>query len=249
MSRENFQVGLGLALIALFVLGLSFLYPQYGQLCDQGGNATSEVCPTHDGVSYAFFKIFNFLQLYNGAITAIATGCIAALTFALIRLQRLTAHALMSSERPHMVVNQLKVSGLTSAPTADDKVALQLTYRIQNYGRSPAFAKELAIVIRAAVEELPDGLPYEKVHELRGTTAPDHWYGSQYPSTVLLNADLARFVVAGNVKLFIYGYFKYADVFDRSHETRFAYQLVVDVGADASKHFATVGPGSYWAHT
>lgn len=161
---------------------------------------------------------------------------------------KVSSDALMSAERPHMVVRELKISGLASTPNPDGKVSLALTYRVQNFGRTPAFPKETAIQMHF-VPELPVGLPYLEPTQIRGTTTPNHWWGSEWPTPLQADADSVRRVGVGETNLLCIGYFKYADIFGEPHETRFAYKLVIDAGSDASKHFAAVGPDSYWSYT
>ena len=49
--------------------------------------------------------------------------------------------------------------------------------------------------------------------------------------------------------MFAFGYFKYEDMFEVTHETAFAYKLVFETGSDSSKHFAAADPKAYWRYT
>ena len=57
----------------------------------------------------------------------------------------------------------------------------------------------------------------------------------------LVSPDSAKFLQWGTLKLFVYGYFDYTDIFSRRHRSGFAY----DVGFMQSR-CTIVGPPVYW---
>jgi hypothetical protein len=158
------------------------------------------------------------------------------------------ANGLKSAERPHMVVSELKVSGRNSAQNAEGNVEILLAIQVMNSGRSPAFAKELSLQIIFG-RELSSVPAYSNSQQLRGATVPTRSWGTEWPTKIDVPAFLVQLSNAQEAEIFVFGYFKYADIFELLHETAFAYQIVFDPGADSSKHFAAADPSAYWRYT
>jgi hypothetical protein len=175
------------------------------------------------------------------------TGLLGLATFITARAAKLSAEAVINAERPHMIMDELKISGLKS-PQVNGSIPSLFFFKIQNFGRTPSFAKELALQFHFD-KKLPEGVTLLKMTEIVGVTAPGRTYGVDWPNEHALPADKFKLVVAGATNIFVIGCFKYTDVFERPHESHFAYQLEIDAGADSSKHFSPAGGKSYWKYT
>jgi hypothetical protein len=158
------------------------------------------------------------------------------------------AIGLKSAERPHMVVSELKVSGRNSAPNAEGNVEILLAIQVMNFGRSPAFVRDLSLQIIFG-KELPSVPAYTTAQQLRGATVPTRSWGTEWPEKIGVPAFLVQLSNVQKAEMFVFGYFKYADIFELPHETAFAYQIIFDPGADSSKHFTAADPSAYWRYT
>ena len=106
-----------------------------------------------------------------------------------INVAEKSASGLMKAERPHMVVGELKVSGLNSPSTAG-LVLLSYVLQVQNYGRTtPAFPKEMILQFYFG-KELPCGASYAPAQSISGVTIPGHWWGTQWPNSQPVNENL-----------------------------------------------------------
>ena len=243
-------------ILAIFVIG--------SWSCDQppkphgetqkSEQSAAEHCSTSYGIfEIGLFDIGPFVHANHEEITAASTAIIAIFTIILgvftvsvSNSTRATAVGFMSAERPHMIISELKVSGLNSPP-ADGKIPLTITFRITNFGRTPAFAKQMSLHLYF-MDKLPRDL-HQEVREINGVTAPDRWWGTEWPTTVEAPLDRIERVKSGEFGIFVYGCFKYEDIFERPHETGFAYSLDVERGSDASKHFSPAEAPSYWKYS
>lgn len=80
MLSPKSALALWLAISALSIIGLGIVFPEYGEICSEADKVSPGDCATYSMTSYALIKSFAFLQANNGAITALATGAIAAFT-------------------------------------------------------------------------------------------------------------------------------------------------------------------------
>jgi hypothetical protein len=188
--------------------------------------------------------------LYLAVFTAlvfVVSGIVGYAAFTTASAAKLSAEAVIDAERPHMIMDELVVSGLNS-PDVNGGKNLRFSYQIRNFGRTPSFAKEMALQFYFG-SELPEGQTFGGKTEIIGVTAPDLRYGVQWPNEIFIPADKIQPVIARVSNIFFLGFFKYTDVFERPHETHFAYRFEFDAGADSSKHFAATEPKSYWKYT
>jgi hypothetical protein len=159
-----------------------------------------------------------------------------------------TVGSLMRAERPHMIFDRLKLTGVRGTPNTEGLVKLFLDFQVVNFGRTPAFPKAISLQLRFE-DTLPIGVPYSALQQINGVTAPTRGYGPEWPTECLAPTNLIQPVIDGVAHVFVIGYFRYEDVFEAPHETGFAYRLIFDAGADGSKHFTAVDDGAYWRYT
>ncbi len=186
------------------------------------------------------------IALYTLALT-VFTGVLAWATIGLLRETRNTVNILSETERPHMLISEIKVKGITSPPDIDGMVSIYIDYRTVNYGRSPAFLTD-ACVNYEIVSILPANPQYVSPIATRFIIAVGGWYGSVgKPAATRIDADKIRKVLMGESEIYIIGYIFYTGSSSRPHKSRFCYRMIFD--GDASVRFDPDGPDSYWENT
>lgn len=170
-----------------------------------------------------------------------------------------SAEALISAERPHLIMETLAITNLDGIATADDPRPLQLTYRLINHGRTPAWTGN--ILFKAHVSDvfwggLPVGEPdYEGCHDNQHrfcvppgvplvTPAPFELAG------LFMSPADARAIIEAQKHLYIIGKVTYVGMItkpsDRPYESRFAFSPHYEKGA--FKYLKAVGDRPYWAY-
>jgi hypothetical protein len=172
------------------------------------------------------------------------TGLLAVYTARLWTATRILADA----DRPHMLMESLKISGIRQAPGQDGNVRTLLDYRFVNYGRSPAFMRKSLFSVRIGPSDLPTLPEYGEPTSTSFIIGINGWYGSAEPSSILVPLADAAAIVDQTSNYFIYGYIEYSDVAGILHKHRFAYKLEWGAG-DVSERFRPAGPDTYREYT
>jgi hypothetical protein len=151
-----------------------------------------------------------------------------------------------ASERPHLMLTELKASGLQGAPNSEGQVELTLNYQFQNFGKSPAFLKGVANKLGWDLGEAPTYPEPSKVPHMVAPVTGLYWRPPM--GGLFLPKAVADGAVAGEVRLYFYGLLSYEGVLREPHVIRYCYQLVFQ-GNDATIAFRPGGPASYWEYT
>jgi hypothetical protein len=174
---------------------------------------------------------------------------LAIFTFFLVlytaRLYVATAR-LADADRPHMLISEMSARGITSPPGPDGMVTMLLEHKFLNYGRSPAFLRN--VCLKYTTDELVGPPTYDKRTPARFIIAVNSWYGSIAPSELKIDGTEIRDVLVGNKEIYIYGRIEYSGLGQLPHIHRFAYSLLFE-GGDASVRFYPAGRDSYWENT
>ena len=151
------------------------------------------------------------------------------------------------ADRPYMLISKISVSGTRIAPDSIGQVPIAVNFRFENYGRSPAFLKEVSVslVISKDLDAVPD---YGECTPTRFIAGVGGWYGSLEPSTIMKDgADICKFHMS-EYEIYFFGMLSYAGTNNRKHRSRFAYKMIFN-GGDASERQYPIGPDSYWENT
>lgn len=163
-----------------------------------------------------------------------------------INIAQKSAENLLATERPHMFMSEIKISGITTPPDADGMIALIFDYKMINYGRSPAFLSEFCFNFEI-ISELPPVPEYVSPMQTRYIIAVNSWYGTIDSSETKVEGNRIRSVVEGHSKFYILGYLSYSGSSRQPHKSRFCYQMIFD--GHTSIRFVPDGPDSYWENT
>lgn len=211
----------------------------------------------------------DFLQTYNGAVTAVGTVVIAIFTTILgiftmslakstriaADAAKLSAEALPSLERAHIFVvpsliwlrTQIPVpNGDRVAPSFNDKAFINCKFI--NYGKTPAIIRSVEMNIELLVEP-PDNVRHSANITLRGETvleSKDEWAPEEAESVdrgplvrIFSEAEIKKLTEHKTVFWF-YGGIVYDDVFGIEHCTRFRWCF-----AGGSSQFVASGSKPY----
>jgi hypothetical protein len=169
------------------------------------------------------WRAIDFLQSYNGAVTALATVAIGIFTLCLVavtnrqaRLTKRTAdiaeRALVDLERPILqIIEPFQSMGHM---LSDEPDAISTHYKIANFGRTPATLREISIQFGEWNELLP-----APAYEVKIPTAIIIPQGQTIPGKTKTKLPI-RFY-ADKKHSFVFGYFRYSDIFGFSHVTGF----------------------------
>jgi hypothetical protein len=151
------------------------------------------------------------------------------------------------SDRPHMLPDQFKISGMRGPVGDDGKIKSFLEWRFINYGRSPAFMKKTCFHTHIG-HELPPPPDYGEPTNSSYIVAVKGWFGSVKATEFPITASDAADILDGRNNCFIFGYIEYDDVVSQNHKMRFAYTFDWGQG-DASERFRPAGPDTYREYT
>ena len=191
-------------------------------------------------------KFFCEAKIGDVAI-AFFTYCLVIVGGLQARRLRQTIATMEQTERPFMLVSELTVKGINSAPDNAGMVKLTIEYRMSNYGRSPAFLKTTFLNL-VVVGTLPEPPNYANAQSVRFIVAVNGWYGSVAPSEVLIDGSEIREIFTGSRECFVWGRFEYSGIAPVPHKLRFAFRMIFD-GQGNSSQFYPDGPDSYWENT
>lgn len=130
------------------LIGLSVLFPTYGEICKEGGNTAKENCAVYSLTPFVFIKIVEALNFYAVAITAVATIFIAGFTYTLRqatialrdstdKLWKAGERQLGISQRPWIGNPEIFPHGKI-ALTQTGELTFSLKFKAENVGHSPA---------------------------------------------------------------------------------------------------------------
>lgn len=148
------------------------------------------------------------------------------------------------ADRPFMLVDTLKISGIESPPNGDGKVQMLLEYVFQNYGQGPAFWKTHILQVNFDTE-LPPSPTYGAPNSLRHVIGTKHLYKTSKPLTLETDAENVRRVLMGDYRVFVCGLMKYNGLHKREYHYGYAFEMDF-AGGNASVRQIPTGPDSYW---
>jgi hypothetical protein len=204
----------GLGFLALLGLGLSWLSPQYGEICSQTKDAAPKDCAPYDISRYAILKSLAFVQDYNGAIQALAAIIMAAFTFILaivgheqVKQTRILQRAYITARRRGIDVTQ------------EGKVIGQLAF--VNVGNLPARNFRAAVAICWSAD--PDLSEFEALPLGEEVVLPAK---TKFPSgtAALRKEDAGSFFHATGGYIFVWGRATYTDGFGNSRWVKFCHR-------------------------
>jgi hypothetical protein len=164
------------------------------------------------------WRTIDFLQTYNGAVTAFATIWIAVFTIVLAivsarqaRLTKRTAdiaeRALVDLERP--ILQIVEPFQAIPHPLMEDADAISTHYKIANFGRTPATLHEISIQFGPWSDPPPP-----PVYEIKFPTAVVISQGQTIPGKT---QKLPPRFIADKQHSLVFGYLRYSDIFGFSH--------------------------------
>lgn len=218
----------------------------YYQICETNQNGQNSCTPHH--VLYVVLWYVSYI--FNAAtITALATAAIAYFTLTLkrstdklwdaserqARLTKRTAdiaeRALVDLERP--ILQIIEPFQSMAHMLSDEPDAINTHYKIANFGRTPATLHEISIQFGEWIEPLP-----APVYEVKIPTATVIPQGQTIPGKTQTKLPI-RFY-ADKTHSFVFGYFRYSDIFGFLHIAGFGLRWDRDL-----KSWAISGGAAY----
>lgn len=196
-----------------------------------------------DWFTSLFLYTIDFLQTYNGAVTAVATVFIAVFTVVLSIVSRRQAvltrdsvriaeRALTTAERAFVFVEDFDpdvVYGFQGSG-ADNRIInhLAIRPRWRNNGNTPT--KNMAIIVNWTL--WPTDLPETHSYAYGEGEKPSPMFlgpkATEWSEPIKIPANVATDALKGKQVIFIWGCATYNDIFDRTpeHFTQWCYKLV-----------------------
>jgi hypothetical protein len=175
--------------------------------------------------------------------------------------------ALIDVQRPHLILENLAMQGFKTRLSEQEESikalpdiqkiefprVLKATYRVKNYGKSPAWVTSAVVRFKIVVPRLEGPPDYGQALTFIGYVLPpeDARFGEIYLEGGLLTEEWRMRIVDGKAaELVVYGFFDYTDIFtDKKHRSGFAYQYRVGGGSDPGDDFIPTGPAHFWIYT
>jgi hypothetical protein len=208
-------------------------------------------------------RVFDLLENYNGAITALATFAISIFTLVLVIVTRrqailtkeavrISERALISTERAFVFLDDFDpeiVYGRRGNQSGDfnnltvNQLAIRPRWR--NGGNTPT--KDMTIIVNWTLWSggLPVGFSYaygENVVPAPMFLGPK---ATEWSEPIRIPANVATTALHGGESIFIWGRVEYRDIFDKTrlHFTEWCYKLVfVRVQPSPQTQFVAFGP-------
>jgi hypothetical protein len=171
--------------------------------------------------------------------------------------------AMLDIERPQLLFENLKLFGFYSDARKESDPPLSfeeikrraeapkypcVTYRLKNYGKSPAWIKRWAISFKA-FPQLPL-VPIYEAQPVIGYAIPS---GEDSPGECPfrpIGMTYAQWmqVLAGQLHLFVYGFVEYGDIFKATipHKAGYCWKWIVPNTLAPGGYWEPSGPDSYW---
>jgi hypothetical protein len=154
---------------------------------------------------------------------------------------KLNADAFMASESAQLWMDEVRIHGIRTAPTA-----LMITYTIRNSARSPGFVHHVPTRIFFGT-----ALPEER--DLDQTEAPvkmfvasNNFVGVDGDLVINSNPAIDALLATNPTTfMFFYGSINYRDIFGKERRAGFAYKIVFG-GSDISESSTFAGGPAYW---
>jgi hypothetical protein len=213
-----------------------------GKICEYNQATKHEDCTTYSLFPFLLIQIFNTLNYYGVAITALATIVIAGFTGTLWHSTKLNAEAFMNSESAQLWMDEVKIHGIRTTPTA-----LKLSYVIRNFGNSHGWVHHKPTMIVMG-ESLPEERSLDQTANPETSVVPArHSTDGKADIPKVIAQHLINALLAPNPTtfMFVYGSINYRDVFRGERRAGFAYKIVFG-GGDISESSIIAGGPAYW---
>jgi hypothetical protein len=176
-------------------------------------------------------------------LLVVFTGLLAIYT----RRLYVATGALVENDRPHLLINELSITGIQGTPDPDGNVEVLATWKFMNIGRSAAHVREVVMMLHWG-DEYSDPIPnYQGEIRHRYIVAANGWYGTARPLRYTVNADNIVKLLTGEYHVSMIGRLKYANTAGREYTSRFCYEFLMN--GDASERYMPAGPDAYWQDT
>jgi hypothetical protein len=200
-----------------------------------------------DWLDYAFV-VFSALLVLVGGFQVIWLRKTMRATKESADAAKASAEALMSSERPWLMLDPFDPLELVAMPVSGPVTANGTTIRYGNYGKTPAWLVESAVrFVKERTKNIPAPLDYGEITRppselavLPGKGSNPIWCCLE-PNGCLSENEIQS-IERQELFLFLFGFIKYRDTFDRSHETRFCFRYDVPSGFSPYPLFVYAGP-------
>ena len=208
-------------------------------------------------------SVFDLLENYNGAITALATITISIFTLVLVIVTRrqailtkeavrISERALISTERafvfledfdPEIVYGRRGTQSGASNNLTVSQLAIRPRWR--NGGNTPT--KDMTVIVNWT--PWPGGLPGQFNYAYGENVVPTPMFlgpkATEWSEPIRIPAQVATAALHGGESIFIWGRVEYRDIFDKTrlHFTEWCYKLVfVRIEPHPQTQFVAFGP-------
>jgi hypothetical protein len=179
----------------------------------------------------SFWAIIDFLQAYNGAVTAVATVFIASFTIVLAvvtnRQARLTKEALVTTQRAFVFMEDIEALFSTKWGTDANPSALNFVMapRWRNSGDTPSRNLTIRVNWQPFDGELPKDFDFPFTDEpIKTLIGPD---ANEWSKHIRISDSDVSKATDGALQIYIWGRADYEDIFRNTpqHFTQFCYRL------------------------
>jgi hypothetical protein len=228
LRRNGVLVSLGIVAIAFSLLAASaYTYPKYGEICYRSERTSQKECSSYSLPLFLFIKVFDSLNVYGTAITALATAVIAGFTGTLwFSTNRLWE----ASERQFQLEGPFLHPTVTysgdifkprpSGAPGPFPVYAVVDYKIQNAGRSPAFPVSIAdrlehLTSMPSIHIADFSARYEVDHVIDAGETGNRTYTCR--TEINISNDARDSITNGKSFLFLYGEIDFSDLIDNRY--------------------------------
>ncbi|WP_428104959.1 hypothetical protein [Candidatus Binatus sp.] len=173
--------------------------------------------------------------------------------------------ARVGAERPHIIVQDFKMEGFKERIEGEKKSlaalpehqqltmprTLRLTFKIKNYGKSPAFLTQ-SLIRFAMVGQIPIPFNYGPLPQpSRGWILPptEDRASERFLEGGQLTEQNRMLVVEGKRHLVVFGFVRYDGISSKEHFFGFACRYAVGVGSDPGGTFWPIGDENFWRYS
>ena len=222
----------------LFLLGVLALYPIYADVCAKDAHTAAQDCARYHILAYVIMRVGESSHDYHGILTAIATAFIAWFTWTLRRStdklwdagEKQRELSEKTAERQLRAYVFVEGDSKDNLPVVDAvNGIIKFPLKAINRGQTPAYK-----VTRWSNVEV---LPYPLTVDLEGIPAGAVWFALDLGPNTPVGMEASRRqpwsqdqidgVLAGTMRIYVYGEVRYLDIFKNEQNTKFRFMARV----------------------
>jgi hypothetical protein len=206
------------------LVGLSFLYPTYGEICERSADGPKEICVSHSFLPFLLIQFYKILPALEGIVVTLAAIATAYFTQTIWRVNaRQLAHS-QKIERAYMSGGGYRAKQPTAISAYGHPVLSEtgeFDFCVNNYGKTPGTLYKLGYGFcdESAIPTVPKYIPQYRHNQIdpgrSGEPIARHPIPQEYKRPV------------------VYGRFYYETIFGTRHSSGFLYRILPNQGSES----------------